>query len=228
MATCTASVPDKDISGDNLYGPRSCWQPFVDWAWHTHDMHKGDWDDGWGFNDCCNTDKPLARTFNGIWLLNYSAEDYWNDDYSNDMLHWARHYVRDNVAELHARCGNGSAIATAFWGPFTNDRIELYLGFFYSQDVVARAATLVHECRHVGPGISHNAKFPAGSVFGAGGGGADSSWDYHGAWMYGALYLWWFFAAAARTTPALQQSARQSGNLIIDNAFAKHPGFTIS
>ena len=70
-----------------------------------------------------------------------------------------------------------------------DDRIELYLGFFYSKDCPGRAETLIHESRHMG-GKSHNANFPAGSVFGAGKSGADSSWGYEGAWMYGALYLW--------------------------------------
>jgi hypothetical protein len=38
---------------------------------------------------------------------------------------------------------------------------------------------------------------------------------------------WWFFAAGARTTSALRDRARQRGNLVIDNAFATHPGFNI-
>ena len=107
-----------------------------------------------------------------------------------------------------------------------NDRVELYLGFFYSKDVPGRAETLLHEARHQG-GKGHNAKFPSGSVFGAGKDGADSSWSYNGAWMYGALYLWWFYAAGARTTTAMKQRARQRGNLVIDNAFATHPGYSI-
>ena len=32
---------------------------------------------------------------------------------------------------------------------------------------------------------------------------------------------------AARTTSALRERARQRGNLVIDNAFATHPGFNI-
>ena len=226
MATCTATVPDKNLSGDNLYGPRICGQAFIDWAWAAHDFDKGDWDDGFGYEDVCNTDLPLARTLNAIWLLNDSAEDYWNEEWSNNILHWARRYVRNEVDELDARCGDGSAVATSFSGAFVDDRIELYLGFFYGPTVASRAGTLVHECRHQG-GKSHNANFPAGSVFGAGRSGADSSWGYQGAWMYDALYLWWFYADGRRTTTAMRESARQRANLIIDNAFATHPGFTI-
>ena len=115
-----------------------------------------------------------------------------------------------------------SSIASAGGG-----RVELCLGFFYSKDCAGRAETLIHESRHLG-GKSHNANFPTGSVFGAGKSGADSTWDYEGAWMYGALYLWWFYADGRRTTSALREAARQRANLVIDNAFATHPGFTIS
>ena len=92
---------------------------------------------------------------------------------------------------------------------------------------IGRAETLLHEARHRG-GKSHDATFPAGSVFGEGKSGADSTWGYEGAWMYGALYLWWFYADGRRTTTALRQAARQRANLVIDNAFATHPGFTIA
>lgn len=227
MATCTIPViPNKNTSGDNLYGSRICWQPFVSWAWKAHGFRKSYWDGGFGYYDACNTDKPLARTFNAIWLLNYSAQDYWNEQWSNNILHWGRRYVRQQIDDLRSLCGDGSAIARATHGWFVDDRVELYLGFFYSKNVPGRAETLIHESRHMG-GKGHNAKFPSGSVFGAGKSGADSSWGYNGAWMYGALYLWWFYADGRRTTAALRQLARQRANLVIDNAFATHPGFNV-
>lgn len=227
MATCTYTVPDKNASGDNLYGSRICHQPFIDYAWNTYGFsgNKNYWDDGFGWHDACNTSKPLARAFNACWLLTYSASDYLNDSWASPILNWGRRYVRNNIDDLRSKCGDGTAIAASFSGFFVNDRVELYLGFFYSKDVPGRAETLLHEARHQG-GKSHNANFPSGSVFGSGG-GADSSWGYNGAWMYGALYLWWFFAAGARTTTAMRQRARQRGNLVIDNAFATHPGYSI-
>ncbi|MGH9879441.1 MAG: hypothetical protein ACRD5H_17560 [Nitrososphaerales archaeon] len=227
MATCYYSVPDKNTSGDNLYGSRICWQPFVDWAWDVFDFDYDYWQDGWGYDDCCNTNKPLARAFNGMWLLAYSADDYWNEEWSNNILHWGCRYARNQIDDLEAKCGDGSAIAAAIQGWFVDDRVELYLGFFYNKNVPGRAETLIHEARHMG-GKSHDANFPSGSVFGAGKSGADSSWGYHGAWMYGALYLWWFYADGRRTTWALRQSAKQRAQLVIDNAFATHPGFTIA
>ncbi|ABM05007.1 hypothetical protein Ping_3320 [Psychromonas ingrahamii 37] len=227
MASCTYSVPNMNTSGDNLYGPHICYQPFIDYAWNVYGFsgNKNYWDDGFGWHDPCNSTKPLARAFNACWLLTYSANDYTNDSWSSPILNWGRRYVRNNIDDLRAKCGDGSAIAASFSGFFVNDRVELYLGFFYSKDVPGRAETLLHESRHQG-GKSHNANFPSGSVFGSGS-GADSSWGYNGAWMYGALYLWWFFAAGARTTSAMRQRARQRGNLVIDNAFASHPGYSI-
>lgn len=228
MATCTFRVPDKSASGDNLYGAHICWQPYITYFWNAYGFagNKNYWDDGFGWEEPCDTRKPLARTFNACWLLTYSALNYQDEDWSGPILNWGRRYVRTNIEDLRSKCGDGSAIATSYSGFFADDRVELYLGFFYSQAVPDRAATLLHEARHQG-GKPHNADFPAGSVYGAGNAGADSDWGYQGAWMYGALYLWWFSAEGARTTSAMRQRARATGNLIIDNAFAKHPGFSI-
>lgn len=227
MATCTYTVPDKDASGDNLYGAVICWQPYIDYFWKTYGFNgnKNYWDDGFGWDDCCNTDQPLARTFNACYLLTYSAEDYLNDSYSSVCLHWARRYVREHINDLISKCGDGSAIAASFSGCFVDDRVELYLGYWYDQSVPVRASTLLHEARHQG-GKPHNANLPSGSAYGSGP-YADSSWGYEGAWMYEALYLWWFYAAGARTTSAMKSLARQEGNIIIDNAFATHPGYSI-
>jgi hypothetical protein len=228
MATCTYTVPNKNASGDNFYGAFICDQVYIDYFWNTYGFsgNKNYWDDGFGWDDPCNTDQPLARTFNACYLLTYSAEDYFNDSWDSPILNWGRRYVRNNIDDLRSKCGDGSADAAAFSGVFVNDRVELYLGFFYGEPVVERAATLLHEARHMG-GKSHDADFPAGSIYGEGNSGADSSWDYQGAWMYEALYLWWFYAAGARTTSAMRERARQIGNRDIDNAFAKHPGFSI-
>lgn len=228
MATCSYTVPDKTASGDNYYGGFICWQPYVDYFWDTYGFrgNKNYWDDGFGWHDCCNTDKPLARTFNACYLLTYSASDYENDSYSSSCLNWARRYVREHIDDLRSKCGDGSAIARSYSGCGADDRVELYLGYWYTKNVPGRAETLIHEARHQG-GKPHNANFPAGSIYGAGNSGADSNWDYEGAWMYAALYLWWFYAAGTRTTSAMRDLARQRGNVVIDNCFAAHPGYSI-
>jgi hypothetical protein len=222
MATCSVPNHDNAASGDDLYGPRACWQALVDWAWQAFGFVNEYWDDGFGYEDPCNRDLPVNRTMAAIWLLCYSADDYDNDEYSNNCLHWARRYCWNQVDELRAFCGDGSAVASA-----SGSQMKLFLGYWYDQDVSVRASTLLHEARHLG-GKSHNAKFPKGSVFGEGKGGADSEWGYEGAWMFEVLYLWWFYADGRRTTTALRQRARQEANVYLDNAFATHPGFTIA
>lgn len=222
MAECSVpEIPDKEVSGDNLYGARICDQPFVDWAWPAYRFNSDYWGNGFGFDDVCNTNLPAARTLSAVWLLNYSAENYQDEEWTSSALNWGCRYVRDQARDLRAQCGDGSAIAASFGG-----RIELYLGCFYSKDVPGRAETLMHESRHEG-GKPHDATFPSWSAFPVGASGADSTWGYEGAWMYGALYLWWFYAAGVRTTPALRDAARQRAQFVIDNAFATHPGYVI-
>ena len=221
MATCTVPAVDNSTSGDDLYGARTCWQEFLDWAWKAFGFENKYWKDGFGYNAACNRSLPLNRTMNAIWVLCFSAEDYDNDAYDTDCLHWARRYCWNQIDNMRAFCGDGSAVASA-----SGSNVDLFLDFWYDYDVVGRAAILLHEARHLG-GKSHDADFPSGSIFGAGNSGADSSWGYKGAWKYEVLYLWWFYAEGRRTTQALRDKAKQDANVYIDNAFATHPGFSI-
>ncbi len=221
MANCSQPATDNATSGDDLYGARTCWQEFVDWAWQAYGFQNSFWDDGFGYEDPCNRNLPLNRTMNALWVLCYSADDYTNDEYDNNCLHWARRYTWNQIDSLRSLCGDGELIGQA-----SGSNVDLYLGFWYEYNAVSRAAILLHESRHIG-GKPHDAQFPAGSVYGEGEDGADSTWGYEGAWMYETLYLWWFFADGRRTTQALRDRARQEGNVNIDNGFATHPGFSI-
>ncbi len=106
MANCSYTVPDLEASGDSFYGRRICNQPFIDWAWQSHGFNGTYWQGGWGFDDVCNVRKPLARCLNAIWLLNYSAEDYNNEAWNTDALHWGGRYVREqfNNTTIFAPC----------------------------------------------------------------------------------------------------------------------------
>ena len=216
MASCTATVPDLSASGDSLYGPRICWQPFVDWAWDAHDFDKGDWDQGFGYHSVCDVQRPLARTLNAIWCLNYSAEDYMDESYDRNILQWGGRYVREKIDELDARCGDGTYIAFTQWGGwiFVDDWTQLHLGFFYSRAVSERAGVLVHEARHAS-GKGHND------------GNNDSSWEYNGAWRWHVAWLAWFAFAGTRTSPAMRTLARQRANIILATRFTTPPGFTV-
>lgn len=126
MADCNYTVPDKNVSGDDLYGSRICNQSFIDWAWYSYNFDYDWWQDGWGYDDCCNTDKPLARTFNAIWALDYSSDDPQNISYDNDnMLFWGGRFVREQISgyKLRATCGsNDTTIATTFGAGCTEYR----------------------------------------------------------------------------------------------------------
>lgn len=228
MAVCGSAVPDKDASGDNHYGPSIANQAISDYLWQTygfsHSSAAPTWKNGWGYENPADTDLPLARTFTACYALTYSAADWQDDSFNQSILNGARKYVRDNINDLRALCGDGSNIATYKHGVFHN-HLELYNAYWYQLTVVERASTLVHESRHAG-GKSHNANFPPWSAYTAGS-GADSDWNYDGAWMWEASYLWWFYSSAVNTTSAMRNMARQVGNFIINNAFATLPGFII-
>lgn len=113
--------------------------------------------------------------------------------------------------------------------------LTLHLPFFYTgptptdypSDVFLRASTLVHEARHIG-NHPHDADFPPGSDYAGQGEGADSSWDYQGAWTFTAGYCWWFREEGARTTELMRERAKNYGNHVLANCFAANPGFLIS
>jgi hypothetical protein len=213
MATCSYTVPDLTASGDTLYGPRSCYQPFVDWIWEAYDFDKEDWDDGFGWENACDTTMPLGRTFNGLWALEYSAPDPYNESYDMPIINWAGRFARENIDELDARCGDGSAWALTHRSP-TDDWTQLYLGFFYTEQVPLRAGTIIHEARHAS-GRSHSD------------GGKDPDWAFNGAWTYDVSWLAYFENQCPNTTQAMKDLARQRANLIIDSYFMIHPGFHI-
>ena len=111
---CTYTVGDLASTGDDVYGPRICNQPFIDYAWIAHGFNHGYWQDGWGFDDPCNVTKPLARTFNALWLLAYSAQNWQDEAWTSPMLNWAPRYVREQMHrydDLRAGCGDGGANA---------------------------------------------------------------------------------------------------------------------
>lgn len=115
MADCTYTVPDLTISGDVLYGPRACYQPFIDYAWVGHGFNNTYWQDGWGFDDPCNIRKPVSRVLAGIWLLNYSAENFQNEDWNSPILNWAPRYAREQLKsynDLRASCGTSPIART--------------------------------------------------------------------------------------------------------------------
>lgn len=214
MATCSASLPDLDASGDALYGRRVCRQPFVDWAWDAYELARGDWDRGFGHHAVCDVTRPLGRTLTAIWCLSYSAADWTRESYGSNILQWGGRFARNAIVELDARCGDGETLAATCGEPGAQGRTELYLPFFYGQGVALRAGTLIHQARHA-DGRGHDR------------GARDSSWEHDGPWRWQVAWLARFAEAGARSSPAQRAQARQRANNILNSRFERHPGFNV-
>lgn len=225
--TCQYQPGNNNDSGDTFYRQFTCNQTYINQFWSHFDFDKDDWDNGFGYEAACDINRPLNRTFNALYLLAYSAQDFAKKttDFSGNALRWGYPYSATKIDELDGRCGSGNKNtgprATTYWGPFVDDRTVLQWPFFYGENVVQRAGTIVHEARHA-DGKGHN-----------GGTGCprkascDTSWGYQGANMYQVLYLWWFRLDGTRTTSAMRNFAKLEAQNIIDRGFNVNPGFII-
>lgn len=221
--TCTVPAHDNNADGTSFYLSGFCNQERVNHWWSVFNMRVEDWDAGFGYDDCCNLDLPLGRTFAALYLLTYSAEDYAKNtgDFSGNALRWAYPYTATHAGRLQALCFKPGSTPGQWAGWAYGDRIELYLPFFYGFDVVTRAATFLHESRHNG-GKSHN-----GGTGCPRGASCDTNWAYEGANMYEVLYLWWFAVDGTRTTTAIKNMARNRARAIHNSSFNTNPGFNI-
>lgn len=217
-----------------------CSQNWVNYFWNAYDFDKGDWDNGFGFTNACDTSRPLGRTMNAIYVLNYadSPGSKSRDDFSGNILHWGGNYSMREFDELDGRCGDGSKRAYTRWGVGIDNYTQLYLPFFYNENVVERAATLLHESRHADwcghNGNDGNNRCPAGSAScdesytdGCSGVGSPSG---RGADSYQALWLWWFTVAADANigTSVRKAFARDEANRILSTMFDVNPCFNIT
>jgi alpha-tubulin suppressor-like RCC1 family protein len=97
-------------------------------------------DDNWGLRLGCSVGTPYGRTINALLLLQRDVRPWYD-------------FARARTDELNPRCYKDDdetkvdTWATTFDGLFQDDRIELYMPFYWA-DVLGRAFTLVHESRH--------------------------------------------------------------------------------
>lgn len=217
-----------------------CSQEWIDFYWDAYDFDKGDWDDGFGWEAACDLRRPLARTFQGIELVNYSSPDdaTTTDDFSGNFLRWAGNYTIREYDELDARCGDGSKRAYTQWGVFVDNYTEFYIPFFYDENVVERAGTLVHESRHA-DWCGHNGNDgsnPCSAMSsscdekykdGCGGFGSPSG---RGADGYQILWLWWyaFEADSQHSNATMKAFARDEANRILNTMLDVDPCFNIT
>jgi hypothetical protein len=217
-----------------------CTQPWIDFYWDAYDFDKGDWDDGFGWEAACDRRRPLARTFQAIELLNYASpnEALQTNDFNGNILRWGGNYTIREFDELDARCGDGTKRAHTQWGVFVDNYTELYIPFFYNENVVERAGTLMHEARHADwcghSGNDGSNKCPAKSdscdekyLDGCSGIGSPSG---RGADGYQVLWLWWyaFEADAQHSSSTMKAFARDEANRILNTMFDVNPCFNIT
>ncbi len=212
---CTYSPGNNAASGDVTFGAM-CTQNSINQHWADFDFDQGDWDEGFGYDDPCNIDLPLGRTFNALNLLDFFGTSM--PAGSTNWLPFFYSYASSNTDELDARCGfgqaNGCTFATSFTG--VDYTVELYWPFFYRNimNVPGRAGTIVHESRHQG-GKGHNCTTCPN------GGSCDTNWGYNGAIRYEIMYLWWLRAQGSGVSPALRASARTRANVLLGNNFCQ-------
>lgn len=219
-----------------------CSPIWVLFFWDAYDFDQGDWDNGFGWGDVCNLRRPLARTFQAIEMVNYASptDVSSTDDFSGNFLHWAGNYTMWAFDELDGRCksdDNPKRFAYTTYGTI-DDTAELYMGFFYSENVVERAGLLVHESRHAA-WCSHNGNdgsnaCPAGSEscdekFNDGCTGAFSK-SGMGADAFQVMWLWWYTvdSDSMHSSSVMKGWAKDDANRILNSMFDVNPCFHIT
>jgi hypothetical protein len=231
-ATC--SIPATGDQFDSFYmSGWGCGQAAVNDMWSRFSFHKGNWDDGFGYEDPCNNARPLARTFNALQLMAYSHTNTPTCNTSGaNVLDWAYCWAGNAIDELDGECGDGVngtrayTMAVPGWDQYT----DLYWGFFYGETVVQRAGTLFHEARHTN-GCAHNGQggCPAGgdSCDRAWADGCWGWWSSNGANAYTVIYHQWFATTAVWTTSAVRKSAVDEANAFLRSRFNVDPCFRL-
>ena len=227
---CTWTVPDKITSGDFHYGVENGW----DWCrndWLSsladgYGMPKEYWDDGFGWDDACNTDRPFARLATAKVALQVSAsaarQTSGDIDDSKPFIDWASLWSVRTVDHLRMYC-NGDAVSSQVPRWPASDYIQLNIashgtqdsGWFFGFDVPERTSIFLHEARHQAGGYDHH------------GDGKDQRYTDKGAYRTQINWLWWYANVKRNAPEALLCSAQDFANTLLSERFVEDPGFVI-
>jgi hypothetical protein len=123
QASCTLpQSPEIWATGDVWYEPQVT-QQLINHYWDAYAMERGDWDEGWGFDDCRNVNLPLARTFNAMFAVHLSAPPGAGSD---NFLTYSHSYVVDSIDEIQTSCTWSDGFARTQWGFWRDDWTRLY------------------------------------------------------------------------------------------------------
>ena len=131
--------------------------PYIrNWMGNRYDIHGKFWNDGFGWWEPENENKPYLRTMNALYLLTYAAPDYSRSSHDNggDILRWGGNYVAKHLHELVPDCQNKLAttyIPDSGWSVksviqvFGDEVTKLHFLFFYDFTAVERALSITHK-----------------------------------------------------------------------------------
>ncbi|MDH5676797.1 MAG: hypothetical protein OEZ06_32065 [Myxococcales bacterium] len=207
-----------------------------------------EWDEGWGADDICNPDLPLARMLNTASLLSFasSTPNLNTRDFEGDFLQWAGNFTMLKTHETYPRCFHGDNAESGALASFrqSNNTMRLYLDFFYDASVVERASLLVHEARHRDKSHDSDGTCRAAGILAAleeldcencsgsectecdwlgFNASCDSSWEFKGANFYEIVWYWWFYADADRWTDDMRLRAKLHSGLPLVFNFDERP-----
>jgi hypothetical protein len=222
---CTYAPDNNESSGDNAYTALWCpRQDIIDFFWDQYDFDKGDWDDGFGYWDVCNPDQPLGRTMSALYALQYSDPNPTTntDQMGGTILRYGSNFAMYNIDELDGRCygSDSKSRAHTVYGYIIDNYTELYWPFFYGENVIQRAATILHESRHADWVGHDDDNCPRHAS-------CDDDWDMMGANMFQVMWLWDYYVDGVEVSPGLKDSAAAEANMILDRGFNSRPPYHV-
>ena len=179
-------------------------------------MEKQFWDNAWGFNNVCDVNMPLNRTFRALELLRVSK----NKNHGNNIvLNFAYDFSKESINHLRADCASNFSPAGAEFHKKSGITYIFQNGFGGS--IMWLSATILHEARHKHKGHNGGKGCPRKAS-------CDSSFEYDGSNTYELLYSWWYGVAGGKSTKFTRQMALDNARRLQNTAFNKRPGFNIA
>lgn len=226
---CSWTVPNKITSGDYHYGVENGWNwcrgEWLGGLAKGYGMSKDRWDNGMGWNDACNTNRPFARVATAKVALQVTAPNRQASgtiDRSSPFSNWAGLWTVRTINDLRPFC-NGDSVAAQVPRFIASDYIRLNVlasgdqdgGWFFGYAVPERTSILVHEARHQEGGFDHRAD------------GRDRRFSDAGAYRAQIAWLWWYVHEKRNAPVKLLCSAQDWANKLLAERFVEEPDIRI-